>query len=193
MIDLSPGRIAVRVDGRTKAVRRGRCLSRRGPRRKLSATDLRATLESPALGEATQTVVLRVADDTPSESKAMVMTGAQGLGYSVREERLPEPLGPCAPEHEAKIRPSIVPHLGMVERCYDAVLRADGGLRGEVVVHFRVDPTGNVAWEEIGHSTLDSPALHKCLLTVVHGIIFAPRDPYPPLLYVRYPFRFGLD
>ena len=180
------------MDGDVKAVRRGRCRSPEGPRIELTDREVASVFSRAALGPASN-IALRISADTaPGHAEATERIAA-ATGRAVTTERLAAVPSSCAPEPDATIRSSIVPHLATVERCYDAVLRGDGGLRGEIEVHFRIDPEGNVAWEKIGAASLESPALHRCLLDVVRDIVFAPHPPARPLLYVKYPFRFGMD
>lgn len=76
--------------------------------------------------------------------------------------------------------------------CYEDVLRQKGGIKGNLVVHFVLDPQGGVKLAELNaaRSTLDEPAVTRCVIDVIRSLEF-PASSRGMETVVNYPFNFN--
>lgn len=77
-----------------------------------------------------------------------------------------------------------------VRECFDKVKRDLPDLRGDMVVHFVIDPAGKVKQAELNQerSTLKAPAVVECAIRVIRGIEFPPSSRGMDTT-VNYPFN----
>ncbi len=76
-------------------------------------------------------------------------------------------------------------------KCYEDARKDLKDLKGDVVVHFVIDPEGKVKSAELNQerSTLKSPAVVNCVLDVIKGIHF-PKSSRAMETSTNYPFNF---
>jgi TonB family protein len=85
------------------------------------------------------------------------------------------------------VRAMVHRHLAALRACYVHGLARTPGLRGRVVVHFTIQPSGAVAGARAGSSSLPDASVVDCVVRTVGAIPF----PQPPgELHVTYPFVF---
>ncbi|HQY59952.1 MAG: AgmX/PglI C-terminal domain-containing protein [Myxococcales bacterium] len=88
-----------------------------------------------------------------------------------------------------KIRRTVVAHTASLRACYAAEALKTPGLKGDVVVQFRIEPSGQVGAASIVSSTLKSPSVEACLLRDVKTWTFPPAA--LPTEVAGYPLKFG--
>jgi hypothetical protein len=100
---------------------------------------------------------------------------------------------PKAPETRTMevIRKLVVDNRKAARKCYDDARKDLKDLKGDVVVHFIIDPEGNVKSTELNQerSTLKSPAVVNCVMGVIKGIKF-PKSSRALETSTNYPFNF---
>jgi outer membrane biosynthesis protein TonB len=100
---------------------------------------------------------------------------------------------PKAPETRTMevIRKLVVDNRKAARKCYEDARKDLKDLKGDVVVHFVIDPDGNVKSTELNQerSTLKSPAVVDCVLGVIKGIKF-PKSSRAMETSTNYPFNF---
>lgn len=74
-----------------------------------------------------------------------------------------------------------------IRDCYERALARDAELRGRVVVHFAIVPSGEVASACVASSTLESPWLEACMVRALQSWRFPALSRADPL-GVAYPF-----
>jgi TonB family protein len=85
------------------------------------------------------------------------------------------------------IRREIRVHIDEIKRCYEPELVRSPDLGGRVVVQFTVGASGSVEAAELQNSTLDRPAVEKCMVSAVRTWQF-PRPEGGGIVIVSYPF-----
>lgn len=95
---------------------------------------------------------------------------------------------PIPPWIRDMIRNRVREHLPELELLYSAAFRRDPGIRGKLLVRFRIDPTGRVVLAEPGASSLRGDAFIESVLKKVRGWTFDPTD--GRTVEVLYPFVF---
>ena len=80
----------------------------------------------------------------------------------------------------------------IVRKCYEDALKELPGLKGDVVIHFVLDPEGKVKKAELNQekSTLKSPKVVECAINVIKGIKFPPSS-RGMQSEINYPFNFN--
>jgi len=75
--------------------------------------------------------------------------------------------------------------------CYDDARKEQKDLKGDVVIHFVLDPDGRVKLAELNEdrSTLKAPAVTDCVVRVIRGIRF-PKSSRAMETSTNYPFNF---
>jgi TonB family protein len=111
------------------------------------------------------------------------------------------PLEPSAESHAAEPRDArgkdeiqrvIADNRNKVRACYEAALKANPGIAGDLVVSFIINPDGSVKNAEVNwsESELHVPELDSCTLEVVQALKFPPSSRGLESK-VNYPFNFN--
>jgi len=89
------------------------------------------------------------------------------------------------------IRKLVMDNRKAARKCYDDARKDQKDLRGDVVVHFVLDPEGKVKLAELNQerSTLKAPVVTDCVLGVIRGIHF-PKSSRAMETSTNYPFNF---
>lgn len=88
-----------------------------------------------------------------------------------------------------EIKKVVTAKSGEARSCYERALQSEPDLQGLVEVVFRISWKGIVKDARIQKSTIESAALHRCLLKVIRALLFPePRGEREPL--VTWPYRF---
>jgi hypothetical protein len=89
------------------------------------------------------------------------------------------------------IRKLVMDNRKAARKCYDDARKDLKDLKGDVVIHFVLDPEGKVKLAELNQerSTLKSPAVVDCVLGVIRGIHF-PKSSRAMETSTNYPFNF---
>jgi hypothetical protein len=76
-------------------------------------------------------------------------------------------------------------------KCYEDARKDSKDLKGDLTVHFVIDPEGNVKTAALNQerSTLTSPALVDCVISVIKGLKF-PKSSRAMESSTNYPFNF---
>jgi outer membrane biosynthesis protein TonB len=100
---------------------------------------------------------------------------------------------PKAPETRSMevIRKLVMDNRKAARKCYEDARKDLKDLKGDVVIHFVIDPEGNVKSAELNQerSTLKSPAVVDCVIGVIKGIKF-PKSSRAMETSTNYPFNF---
>jgi outer membrane biosynthesis protein TonB len=89
------------------------------------------------------------------------------------------------------IRKLVVDNRKAARKCYEDARKDLKDLKGDVVIHFVIDPEGNVKSAELNleRSTLKTPAVSDCVIGVIKGIKF-PKSSRAMDTSTNYPFNF---
>ncbi|HEY4107323.1 MAG TPA: AgmX/PglI C-terminal domain-containing protein [Polyangiaceae bacterium] len=89
------------------------------------------------------------------------------------------------------IRQAVMDNRKAARKCYEDARKDLKDLKGDVTIHFVIDPEGNVKSAELNQerSTLKSPAVVNCVIGVIKGIKF-PRSSRAMETSTNYPFNF---
>jgi len=89
------------------------------------------------------------------------------------------------------IRKLVMDNRKAARKCYDDARKDLKDLKGDVTIHFVLDPEGNVKSAELNQerSTLKSPAVVDCVIGVIKGIKF-PKSSRAMETSTNYPFNF---
>jgi hypothetical protein len=89
------------------------------------------------------------------------------------------------------IRKLVMDNRKAARKCYDDARKEQKDLKGDVVVHFVLDPEGKVKLAELNQerSTLKAPPVVDCVLRVIRGIQF-PKSSRAMETSTNYPFNF---
>jgi hypothetical protein len=89
------------------------------------------------------------------------------------------------------IRKLVMDNRKAARKCYDDARKEQKDLKGDVVVHFVLDPEGKVKLAELNQerSTLKAPVVTDCVLGVIKGIHF-PTSSRAMETSTNYPFNF---
>jgi hypothetical protein len=89
------------------------------------------------------------------------------------------------------IRKLVMDNRKAARKCYDDARKEQKDLKGDVVVHFVLDPEGKVKLAELNQerSTLKAPVVTDCVLGVIKGIHF-PKSSRAMETSTNYPFNF---
>jgi hypothetical protein len=100
---------------------------------------------------------------------------------------------PKAPETRTMdvIRKLVMDNRKAARKCYEDARKDLKDLKGDVTIHFVLDPEGNVKTAELNQerSTLKSPAVVDCVIGVIKGIKF-PKSSRAMETSTNYPFNF---
>jgi len=104
-----------------------------------------------------------------------------------------EPSDGKAPETRTMdvIRKLVMDNRKAARKCYDDARKDDKDLKGDVVIHFVLDPEGKVKKAELNQerSTLKAPAVVDCVIGVIKSISF-PKSSRAMETSTNYPFNF---
>jgi hypothetical protein len=89
------------------------------------------------------------------------------------------------------IRKLVMDNRKAARKCYEDARKDLKDLKGDVTIHFVLDPEGNVKSAELNQerSTLKSPAVVDCVIGVIKGIKF-PKSSRAMETSTNYPFNF---
>lgn len=89
------------------------------------------------------------------------------------------------------IRQLVMEHRKAARQCYDDARKDDKDLKGDVVIHFVLNPEGKVKSAELNRdrSTLKSPKVVDCVIGVIKSIPF-PKSSRAMETTTNYPFNF---
>ena len=89
------------------------------------------------------------------------------------------------------IRKLVMDNRKAARKCYEDARKDLKDLKGDVVIHFVIDPEGNVKSAELNleRSTLKTPAVSDCVIGVIKGIKF-PKSSRAMETSTNYPFNF---
>ncbi|HKO46707.1 MAG TPA: AgmX/PglI C-terminal domain-containing protein [Polyangiaceae bacterium] len=89
------------------------------------------------------------------------------------------------------IRKLVMDNRKAARKCYDDARKDQKDLKGDVVIHFVLDPEGKVKLAELNQerSTLKAPVVTDCVLGVIRGIQF-PKSSRAMETTTNYPFNF---
>ncbi|HYQ28635.1 MAG TPA: AgmX/PglI C-terminal domain-containing protein [Polyangiaceae bacterium] len=89
------------------------------------------------------------------------------------------------------IRKLVMDNRKAARKCYDDARKEQKDLKGDVVIHFVLDPEGKVKLAELNQerSTLKAPAVTDCVVSVIKGIHF-PKSSRAMETSTNYPFNF---
>ncbi len=107
-----------------------------------------------------------------------------------KKKKKKKPLNPMAASScsKARIESVMNNHRGAFRRCYEKRLRVRPDLKGQVVVAFTIGVDGRVRVPIVETSTLNDPAVHRCLVTRVGAARFDV--PASGVCQIRWPLRF---
>lgn len=89
----------------------------------------------------------------------------------------------------AKIRSMVVAQTPALRACYAPEALKKPGLKGDLIVRFRIEPNGNVGAASIVSSTLKSPPVEECVVRQVKTWTFPVAT--LPTEVSSYPLKFG--
>ncbi len=105
----------------------------------------------------------------------------------------PAPADGKAPETRSMdvIRKLVMDNRKAARKCYDDARKDNKDLKGDVVIHFVLDPEGKVKLAELNQerSTLKAPPVVDCVIGVIKGISF-PKSSRAMETTTNYPFNF---
>jgi len=89
------------------------------------------------------------------------------------------------------IRKLVMDNRKAARKCYDDARKEQKDLKGDVVIHFVLDPEGKVKLAELNQerSTLKAPVVTDCVIGVIKGIHF-PKSSRAMETSTNYPFNF---
>ncbi len=117
----------------------------------------------------------------PEPDSALLTPSAPAAEAAPKDTRTKEEIQRVVSENRDKVR-----------ACYDAALKENPGIQGDLVVDFVIDPGGSVKSAEVNwsESELHVPELDKCAAEVVKSLIF-PASSRGLESKVSYPFNFN--
>lgn len=127
-----------------------------------------------------------VAPTAPSDSEPGL------LPPSAPASSASEASGPKDARGKEEIQRVVADNRDKVRACYDAALKENPGIHGDLVVSFVIDPEGNVKSAEVNwaESELHVPELDTCAVEVVKTLKF-PASSRGLESKVNYPFNFN--
>lgn len=166
----------------------------------LAASACGGSTPPPAAPTESPTPEATVQPDAPSASKPAATddegwTGEKTAksGDSAPASAEPAPADGKAPETRTMdvIRKLVMDNRKAARKCYDDARKTDKDLKGDVVIHFVLDPEGKVRTAELNQerSTLKTPAVVDCVVGVIKAIPF-PKSSRAMETTTNYPFNF---
>ena len=119
-------------------------------------------------------------DSTPSEAKASAETESPAANGKGPETRTMEVIAKLIKDNRKAAR-----------KCYDDARKDSKDLKGDVVIHFVLNPEGKLKSIELNRerSTLTTPAVVDCVIGVIKGLQF-PKSSRAMETSINYPFNF---
>jgi TonB family protein len=101
-------------------------------------------------------------------------------------------VGPRDARGKGEIQAVLAANRDKVRACYDAALKNNPGIHGDLVVAFVINPDGSVKSAEVNwsESEIHVPELDSCAVEVVRGLKFPPSSRGLESK-VNYPFNFN--
>jgi len=134
------------------------------------------------------------ASDTPAADKpaAGADEGAWAGEAEAKNSKAPDAGGKAETRTMEVIAQIIKDNRKPVRDCFDKAKKDLPDLKGDMVIHFVVDPDGKVKKADLNQerSTIKSPAVVDCSIKVIQGIKFPPSSRGMDTT-VNYPFNFN--
>jgi hypothetical protein len=141
--------------------------------------------ETPTENDATGT--------QPSSPAASGSVDAPAAGSAAEpEEAAPADLGAGDTRTTDSIAALVKAHRKEARDCYEKALKQIPGLKGDVVIHFTLKPSGEVKQAELNEqrSTIREASVSSCVIGVIRAIPF-PKSSKGLETAVNYPFNFN--
>lgn len=151
---------------------------------------------TPAADAAADTAPAAAADapaDQPAADKpAGGDDGAWAGEADAKSAKAPDGAGKTETRTMEVIAQIVKDNRKPVRECFDKAKKDLPDLKGDMVIHFVVDPDGKVKKAELNQerSTIKSPAVVDCSIKVIQGIKFPPSSRGMDTT-VNYPFNFN--
>ncbi len=167
----------------------------------LAATACGSGTPAPAVPVDSPTPEATVQPDAPpapskptgNEDEGWVGEKTAKSGDSEPSSAEPAPADGKAPETRTMdvIRKLVMDNRKAARKCYDDARKDNKDLKGDVVIHFVLDPEGKVKKAELNQerSTLKAPPVVDCVIGVIKSIPF-PRSSRAMETTTNYPFNF---
>jgi hypothetical protein len=169
----------------------------------LAATACGGSTRAPAVPPETPTPEATVqTDPAPAPSKPAANEDEGWVGEKTAKGGDNEPTGASAepttadgkgPETRTMdvIRKLVMDNRKAARKCYEDARKEQKDLKGDVVIHFVLDPEGKVKKAELNQerSTLKAPPVVDCVIAVIKSIPF-PRSSRAMETTTNYPFNF---
>lgn len=132
------------------------------------------------------------ADDKPAAAKPAGGDDAWAGEADAKSAKAPEGGGKTETRTMEVIAQIVKDNRKPVRECFDKAKKDLPDLKGDMVIHFVVDPDGKVKKAELNQerSTIKSPAVVDCSIKVLQGIKFPPSSRGMDTT-VNYPFNFN--
>jgi hypothetical protein len=90
------------------------------------------------------------------------------------------------------IQQLVMQHRDRVRACYDAALKDHPGIKGNLTIHFTIDPKGAVSEASLNseRSDINVPALTDCATAIIRELQF-PKSSRGFESTINYPFNFN--
>lgn len=150
-----------------------------------------AACAAPRPAEAPASANAEPASEAAVEEAPAPESGTPTAGASAPPQA-PEPTAPSDTRGKEEIQRVIADNRAKVRACYDAALKTNPGIKGDLVIGFVIDPEGNVKTAEINwsESELHVPELDTCAVDAVKTFKFPPSSRGLESK-VNYPFNFN--
>ena len=150
-----------------------------------AVTEAPATAPTPAAKPA--------ADEEGWTGEKAAKSGDSAPSAATPSAAEPTPADGKAPETRTMdvIRKLVMDNRKAARKCYEDARRDLKDLKGDVVIHFVLDPEGKVKLAELNQerSTLKAPPVVDCVIGVIKGIQF-PKSSRAMETSTNYPFNF---
>jgi len=132
------------------------------------------------------------AEDKPAAGKAAGGDDAWAGEADAKSAKAPEGGGKTETRTMEVIAQIVKENRKPVRECFDKAKKDLPDLKGDMVIHFVVDPDGKVKKADLNQerSTIKSPAVVDCSIKVLQGIKFPPSSRGMDTT-VNYPFNFN--
>lgn len=160
-----------------------------------SAPPVATPIDAPAAANAGSNDDAPAADAAAHEDESWSGESASKAGVSSSPASATEPAPPdgAAPETRTLdvIRKLVMENRKAARKCYEDARRDVKDAKGDVVIHFVLDPEGKVKSAELNQerSTLKLPGVVECVIGVIRSIHF-PKSSRAMETSTNYPFNF---
>lgn len=130
--------------------------------------------------------------EAPASTPAATSPAASASSGSVATAPAASEAAPRDARGKEEIQAVLAANRDKVRACYDAALKKNPGIHGDVVVAFAINPDGSVKSAEVNwsESEIHVPELDSCAVDVVRGLKFPPSSRGLESK-VNYPFNFN--